>query len=159
MAEAPSRRLQDDDSRCEAQKELVIFSISDRYLKTLPGAIKFLQIVMSIIVLVCVTSAGPGEAGSYLYLPLSWHLRVYVFINVFCLFISLLSVLLHLTPEIARALDGAVNWSSSFELCLSSVLAFGYLFGASLVASAVDIYCKFEEDVSSWSKQQLIISV
>lgn len=155
--------------------------------------------MLSLITLICITSSGSSSAGSYLLLPLAWHLRVYVFITVLSLFISLLTLILHITGLVQML---PINWDlfvsgpvlsngwllflplfnswqsfmSNSRLCLKpfraffsilssqdlivySALAFGYLFGASLVASAVDIYQKLDTHVSRWTLEQLIISV
>ena len=45
------------------------------------------------------------------------------------------------------------------DVIMYSMLAFLYLFGASLVASAVDFYQSLGAHVSQWTGEQLIVAV
>ena len=47
------------------------------------------------VALLFITTADPLFAG-YLLLPLDWHLRVFVFVTVFCLMFSIASYVVHL---------------------------------------------------------------
>ena len=45
------------------------------------------------------------------------------------------------------------------DLITYSLLAFLYLFGTSLVASAIDYYQQLGDNVQQWTTEQLIVSV
>ena len=58
-----------------------------------------------------------------------------------------------------RLTDSPINVLFLQDVVMYGVLAFLYLFGASLVASAVDFYQSLGSHVSQWTVEQLIVAV
>ncbi|XP_064641235.1 uncharacterized protein LOC135496056 [Lineus longissimus] len=129
----------------------VILQFDDSYLKTGPGIIKFILTLLSVISLICVTSSGT-YLGSYLLLPMDWHLRAFVFTAVGCFLTSLLFLTIQITGLIKMF---QFNWHF-VDLAVFSWFTFLYLFSSSLVASAVVYYKSIE--VKPWTIEQLIIA-
>ena len=62
--------------------------------------------VLSVVALVCLTSSG-GDRGGYLRLPLSWHLRAFVFTCVAGMLMSLFTLFLNVSGAITML---PINW-------------------------------------------------
>lgn len=132
----------------------IVFLWDSNYCRSFHGIVRILQVVLSVVSLICLTTAGRREGG-YLSLPLCWHFRIMVFVLVLTLMSSFVIWAAHVTG-VASAFP--VNWHF-LDMVIYSVFAFLYLVGASLVASAFDFYEKMQVGVGHQTIQQLILSV
>ncbi|CAI9728523.1 DDB_G0281039-like MARVEL transmembrane domain-containing 4 [Octopus vulgaris] len=132
----------------------IILTWNFQYCRSFQGILRLLQVIFSVVSLVCLTTSGRHEGG-YLSLPLCWHFRIMVFILVLTLLSSFVVWTFH-----AIGLSSAfpINWYF-LDMIAYSIFAFLYLVGASLVASAFDFYEKMQVGVTHQTIQQLILSV
>ncbi|XP_038075976.1 uncharacterized protein LOC119743637 [Patiria miniata] len=77
-----------------------------RYLTTLPGIMKMLQLVITLTALICATSIS-YQGNDYLSLPASWKFRVFVFTSVLSL-LSCVGLLFCRATNVARLLP--LDW-------------------------------------------------
>ncbi|XP_067652618.1 uncharacterized protein [Haliotis asinina] len=131
---------------------MVIFDFS--YLLTCAGILRVLQVILSLMTLVCLVTSG-GYEGGLLNLPLSWHFRIMIFVLILTLLFSFLSILANITSLVFVF---PFEWTF-IDLILYSVFAFLYLVGTSLVASAFDFYIKMQTNVSQETIHQLVVCV
>ncbi|XP_076470905.1 uncharacterized protein LOC143300849 [Babylonia areolata] len=134
--------------------ELVIVTFSLGYFKTCVGFLRTLQLILTLITLVCLVSSGRREGG-LLNLPLEWHFRIMLFVLVLTFMTSLVIICANVTSVINVLV---VEWTI-VDMVLYSVFAFLYLVGTSLVASAFDFYQKMKTNVSEQTVHQLAIVV
>ncbi|XP_033625728.1 uncharacterized protein LOC117288961 [Asterias rubens] len=88
------------------------------YLTTLPGIMKMLQLILTLVALICATSIS-YKGMYYLSLPAAWKFRVFTFTSVLSL-LSCVGFLFVRATNLARVLP--VDWlmvvSSRSHLCL-----------------------------------------
>lgn len=141
-------------SKDEKIKSKVIIIWDLGYLLTCYGFLQFLQFAMTLATLITLVCAGSKEGG-LLNLPLSWHLRLMLFVLVLTLLVTCVFLIGNVTSLITAF---GFEWTF-FDLVVYCLFAFFYLVGSSLVASAFDFYDKMRSDVSEETINQLVISV
>ncbi|KAL8603322.1 hypothetical protein ACOMHN_054018 [Nucella lapillus] len=134
--------------------DTVIVTFSLGYFRTCVGFLRTLQLVLTLITLVCLVSSGQREGG-LLNLPLEWHFRIMLFVLVLTFMTSLVVICANVTSLINVLV---VEWTI-VDMVLYSVFGFLYLVGTSLVASAFDFYQKMNTSVSPQTIHQLAIVV
>ncbi|KAK6174477.1 hypothetical protein SNE40_017747 [Patella caerulea] len=144
-------RLKDKEKHYEDE---LIFIVDTSYLKKCDGIVKIIQIILSLVMLISLATAGQKDGG-ILHLPLNWHFRIMLFVLILTILSSITSVLANITNIVSLL---PIDWIV-FDLVLYSVFSFLYLVGTSLVASAFDFYEKMNSNVAKDTINQLLVSV
>ncbi|XP_060071613.1 uncharacterized protein LOC132551485 [Ylistrum balloti] len=144
-----------DQNKPPESTEVVFIFCNKPFIKSCTGMLRILQIILSSVSMVGLTSSFGHEDVDFLRLPLSWHFRVMLFVLVLSLTTTIFIWLIHSTG-LSYMLP--VNWYF-IDMVVYSVLSFLYLVGSSLVASAFDFYQKMGSDVPSSTIHKLILCV
>ncbi|XP_064598949.1 uncharacterized protein LOC135465605 [Liolophura sinensis] len=149
------RQKSGKQTRANSRTDTIVIQYNNRYLRSCPGIFRVLQVSLSMICLISLTTSGSGKYESYLLLPLSWHFRIMVFVLVLTILTSLVMLVTYTTGLITTF---PLNWPL-LDLVLYGTFTFLYLVGSSLVASAFDFYQKMGTDVPEQTIRRLVLCV
>ncbi|XP_033754422.1 uncharacterized protein LOC117337517 [Pecten maximus] len=150
------RRYQSEQKRLASEPAEVVFLFCNKpYIRSCTGMLRLLQVILSLMSMVSLTSSFGRGGVDFLQLPLSWHFRVMLFVLVLTITTSTFIWSIHSTGLIYML---PVNWYF-IDMVVYSIFSFLYLVGSSLVASAFDFYQKMGSDVPSSTIHKLILCV
>lgn len=152
---ASSAPPQCGDGRPAETVSAVIVTFDDSYLKTLPGIVRMVQVVCSLICLVFLVSSGHNDED-YLLLPVAGRLRLLVFACIVGFLLSILMTALRVTKTIHML---PINWNL-FDLIVYSFVSGLFLVSSSLAANAIWVQQNVKgQPLPQWTSQQLIGSI